>query len=264
MKAIASEFLCDVLELVCIFARPTLSSAIQGSRMWGGPAVSARNLSALERRGYIELEKGVPDRRDRVIRLTAKGRALALGGRNPEVCWSRPWDGTWRLVLFDLPESQRKLRDALRRQLHAAHFGYLQNSVWVSPDPYDVDALGFKGAKIDAERLLTLNAVPGTGEKNSDIVSGAWDFEEINRAYAEVIRVLERGPDAVAKKASGGTPPFRLWVNAVRDGWRKALAIDPLLPQCLWPQGYLGEKAWKLRKKKIGAASLALAKRPTD
>jgi phenylacetic acid degradation operon negative regulatory protein len=192
------------------------------------------------------------------MRLTEKGRLHALGGRDPETCWATPWDGKWRLVLFDIPEREMNLRTNLRRHLLARRFGYLQNSVWVSPHPLGLENALFKGSEINAERLLTLDAVPGTGEKNSDIARAAWDFKSINKNYAEVIKLLEACPGAQVPKSVKGTPPLRRWLVAVRQAWRSAMALDPLLPRALCPPDYLGEKAWKLRSKKLAALARQL------
>ncbi|NBD73638.1 hypothetical protein GVX82_01190 [Patescibacteria group bacterium] len=43
------------------------------------------------------------------------------------------WDGKWRIVIFDVPESRKKLRDTLRHQLQAAGFRKIQDSVWAYP-----------------------------------------------------------------------------------------------------------------------------------
>src|SRR6266513_1066496 len=48
---------------------------------------------------------------DRLYRLTAQGRLHALGGRDPQEQWARPWDGRWRLVLFDVPTGQNPQSD---------------------------------------------------------------------------------------------------------------------------------------------------------
>ena len=260
VRSQAHHFLCDLLQVMAFLSRPTLGNAIHGSRYWGRPGVSDRDLVDLGKRGYLELETGVRNRKDRVLRLTEKGRLRAMGGRDPEVCWSRPWDGRWRMVLFDIPEKDRKLRAVLRRHLAAAYFGYLQNSVWVSPDPLDFERRLFKGTVINAESLLTLDAVPGTGEKNSDIVSGAWDFEAINRSYSEHIEILHELPPSGEWAEGKGKSPLRRWIEAEREAWRDAVSGDPLLPRALHPPGYLGEKAWKLRNKQLEKIARKLAR----
>jgi phenylacetic acid degradation operon negative regulatory protein len=45
------------------------------------------------------------------------------------------WDGKWRLILFDIPEAKRVLRDQTRRLIKELHCIQLQQSVWVHPFP---------------------------------------------------------------------------------------------------------------------------------
>lgn len=49
------------------------------------------------------------------------------------------WDGRYRLVMFDIPETRKGTRDRLRRLMGEFGFMRLQNSVWVSP--YDCEEL---------------------------------------------------------------------------------------------------------------------------
>jgi predicted transcriptional regulator len=43
------------------------------------------------------------------------------------------WDGGWRFIFFDIPESKRRYRDFLREVLKLIGFHELQKSVWVYP-----------------------------------------------------------------------------------------------------------------------------------
>lgn len=43
------------------------------------------------------------------------------------------WDGVWRIVFFDIPETKRHYRDYLRMILKAIGFREFQQSVWVYP-----------------------------------------------------------------------------------------------------------------------------------
>ncbi len=44
----------------------------------------------------------------------------------------KEWDGKYRIVLWDIPESKRRVRDLLRRRLKELEFKNVQKSVWVS------------------------------------------------------------------------------------------------------------------------------------
>lgn len=46
---------------------------------------------------------------------------------------SKHWDGLWRMVIFDIPESQKQARNALSEKLKQLGFTALQKSVFVYP-----------------------------------------------------------------------------------------------------------------------------------
>ena len=85
----------------------------------------------LERRGY-----GTSTR----LRLTAKGARYAeslLEKTSLTVQKPKRWDGRWRIVMFDVWERRRAVRDRLRYLLQKIGFVKLQNSVWTYP--YDCE-----------------------------------------------------------------------------------------------------------------------------
>lgn len=47
------------------------------------------------------------------------------------------WDGKWRVLVFDISERRRRVRNQLRRLLEGAGFMRIQDSVWVYPYPCD-------------------------------------------------------------------------------------------------------------------------------
>ncbi len=46
------------------------------------------------------------------------------------------WDGKWRIVIFDIPEIKKKMRNFFREKLSDLGFKKLQESVWICP--YDI------------------------------------------------------------------------------------------------------------------------------
>lgn len=49
----------------------------------------------------------------------------------------KKWDKKWRVVIFDIPEKKKKVRDQIRNLFVSAGFSRLQDSVWVYP--YDCE-----------------------------------------------------------------------------------------------------------------------------
>jgi len=51
----------------------------------------------------------------------------------------RIWDKRWRMLIFDIPEYRKTLRDKIRRTLMSIGFLRVQDSVWIFP--YDCEEL---------------------------------------------------------------------------------------------------------------------------
>src|SRR3989338_6439128 len=95
-----------------------------------------RSLKGLKEAGFIEsIYSGQND----YARLTKEGKkkihSLELGSDTMLVNTS--WDGFWRIILLDLPESRKSERESLRYLLKKAGFVCLKNSAWISPYPFE-------------------------------------------------------------------------------------------------------------------------------
>ena len=212
-----------------------------------------RQLQRLREEALLEASPGGP--RDRVWKLSERGRVLALGGRDPAVEWARRWDGMWRFILFDLPSDRQKDRVALRRLLRRHGWGCLQLSVWIAPHPLPEIGVLKQGQRFTSS-LLLLEGRPSAGETDAEIVQAAWDFEAINAAYAEFLGVLKHRP-----KADAGVPSRGAWVawwQTTHEAWLNAVQRDPLLPSELLPPGYRGREAWEARHQTLAACAAKL------
>ncbi len=162
------------------------------------------------------------------------------------------------MVLFDISEQQSGNRERLRRYLRSRGFGCLQLSVWVSPHPLDLESAALKGIAADVASLILLDARPAAGESDAEIVRAAWDFEEIDKRYTAVLAVLDSRPRDALRSAADAQR-LRQWAERERAAWIRAAAADPLLPRVLWPSGYMGERAWRRRKKEFREVGRLLA-----
>lgn len=93
-------------------------------------------LLRLERRGLIHI---TGEGKKREIHLTTQGEGLidALYAGAYVIPMPVRWDGKWRLVMFDVPEKRKKVRDTLRMLLRSAGFVHFQDSAWIQPYPCD-------------------------------------------------------------------------------------------------------------------------------
>lgn len=72
------------------------------------------------------------------VELTEKGMKIAEELSQHEEMLSikqKKWDQKWRIIMFDVWERRRKVRDELRHTLEEFGFVKIQNSVWTYPYP---------------------------------------------------------------------------------------------------------------------------------
>lgn len=157
---------------------------------------------------------------------------------------SGPWDGHWSVIIYHVPETERAVREQLRRRLTWHGFGPLAPSVWISPH----DRAGLVRADIGDQPVVRLDVFRGRSEgpeKDRDMVERAWDLETLDRDYAAWMSIFQprlagyragelRGRDALVERMN------LLWT------YRTFPLRDPDLPPELLPEGWLGRTAHEM------------------
>jgi len=192
-------------------------------------------LSRLARRGLLDSSKdgrrtfyGLTPRAERVL-SDGFGRIVAFGLDD------RPWDGSWSVVIFSVPEDQRDVRHVLRTRLRWLGFAPLYDGAWVSPRGNVDEAvalleeLGVASATLLVARVA--HAING-----GDPLS-AWDLDDLRAQYEAFISgfgpLLDRvdGGDVGAAEAMVAR-------TQVMDVWRQFPNLDPELPEDALPSGW--------------------------
>lgn len=105
----------------------------------GGKRKNLRQAINTSRRRLVA--NGLLQYKNGFLRLTKKGE-LKLEGlerRDYRLPIPSKWDKKWRVLIFDIPEYRRLVRDKVRLTLSSIGFKRLQQSVWVYP--YDCEDL---------------------------------------------------------------------------------------------------------------------------
>lgn len=112
-------------------------------------------LGRLARNGLITFEERGGRR---YARTTERGkRVLEFETQKTALTKKRKWDRRWRVVIFDIPERRKSVRNRLRRFMHEYGFVRLQDSVWVYPhDCEDLIALAKAEFRIGADVLYMI------------------------------------------------------------------------------------------------------------
>lgn len=86
----------------------------------------SKAIARLRQKGIITQER--MEEGEMILKLTDEGKAamFLMDDGNEQ------WDGKWRIVIWDIPEQKRIIRNLFRRNLKKWGFKHLQKSVWIS------------------------------------------------------------------------------------------------------------------------------------
>lgn len=208
-------------------------------------------VSRMSRKGWLTAErKG----RRSFYDLTWRGRKLLEEGaeRIYHPPRDEPWDGSWHLVAYSIPEGERHLRDRLRVRLAWLGCGSLGNGLWISPHPI-ADAVRVIAEELELTDHLEVFRAEHLGFSDIDrMVSQAWNLQDINRHYEAFIRRFNR-PFVQARKKleNGGLDPRDAYAHRFEliHAYRDFPLIDPYLPRALLPRDWAGDcVAWLFEK----------------
>lgn len=194
-------------------------------------------MNRLRKAGLIAYRR--TDGRPPVMRILPKGEEHLPEELRPERFWNQRWNGIWYVLAYDVPETERKYREHLRRFLKRNRMGGMQGSVWVSArDIRPVYADLVEAAGLSAYALL-LEARTVLGLDARVVVDKAWNMDRLDRAHAWFI---EQADEASGKVASGEFDRKALlqMANTSASAYLSVMEDDPLLPHDLLPPDYRG------------------------
>ncbi len=93
-------------------------------------------LTYLKRHRFVTTDRTHASKKFEIA-LTKKGESFAFKRALGEIQIPTPdkWDGIWRIIIFDIPNTKKAARDGLRDRLKAMGLYRLQESVFVFPYP---------------------------------------------------------------------------------------------------------------------------------
>ncbi|MFC4099758.1 PaaX family transcriptional regulator C-terminal domain-containing protein [Paenibacillus xanthanilyticus] len=180
--------------------------------------------------------------------ITEQGLDFITAINQKSLLLGRAWDGQWLTVMFEVPESERKKRDALRGDLLQLGFGALHKGVYISPWDYADEVIRFAKQYEIEERLTIMRGVFVTRQPQPDLVKRLWPIDELNHVYRAKIEWYRTA------FASTVTPLLRdpadglaLFVRFLELGELLAnLSLnDPMLPAELLDEDWLGKSSFE-------------------
>lgn len=183
--------------------------------------------------------------RESLYRLTDEAWALLDQGRDRIFHENTvPWSGTWHMVIYSLPESQRALRSELRKQLAWLGYGPIGQSVWISPHDRGESIRSAFDQHCDVS--LDFFATRSEGlESDLGLAARAWNLQELANDYSDFVKDYQPSNtlDVAANLAEEHC--FVRRMRLVHD-YRSFPFRDPNLPAELLPNEWSGHEAFRV------------------
>ncbi|WP_027964022.1 phenylacetic acid degradation operon negative regulatory protein PaaX [Halalkalibacillus halophilus] len=222
-----------------------IGSLIKLLKEFGHNSQSVRTaISRMHKQGWVQSEKRG---NKSYYSLTDQGRArIDEASKRIYKSESPSWDGTWRILIYTIPEDERHLRDELRKELVWSGFGLLANSCWITPNPLDEQVNRLIEKYDIADYVSFFNASYEGMSDAKTLVEKCWDLSEVNQKYSDFIKEYSEkyylDKNKIEKGEISDGECFMKCAALVHE-YRKFLFVDPDLPTELLPDQWLGDSA---------------------
>jgi DNA-binding transcriptional regulator PaaX len=111
----------------------------QKYRAYSNDRANKNTVYNLRKRGLVEV---VTKDGQKFLKLTERGELEVLLAK-ARIPFKIKWDGKWRVIIFDIPEDAKLQRNQFRDLLKKNNFKKLQASVYISPFPFNREAVSY-------------------------------------------------------------------------------------------------------------------------
>lgn len=194
-------------------------------------------LSALLKEGLIEKSEAPGE--ENQYRLTEKGFS--------RLCFEFPffrfirfeWDGLWRVISYEIPETKRDIRDRLRREMRGWGLGPWHRSFWLTPHPVISELKDLVYGKEEEKYIQAFESTHVFGDMET-LVEKVWGKSELDKRYRELFKMwhdlLSKDLDNIAK------------MKQIVYSYIDILRQDPGLPSSLVGAKWIGFEALDIFK----------------
>lgn len=206
------------------------------------PATVRVNLSRLRKEGWFTTRRvgreTVYSLTPHMLEILNEGRERIFRRRDEN------WEGRWTMVIYQVPESERAVREQLRKRLAWHGFGQLSPSTWLSPHNVIAEAkelaTEYPLAKIDVLWCGT-----GDLDQDRDLAARCWDLEHLATDYQTFISTYSSLNDEMANASKDGRTALIERMQVIGD-FRRFPFRDPHLPPELQPSEWPSRRAFDL------------------
>ncbi|WP_058300651.1 PaaX family transcriptional regulator C-terminal domain-containing protein [Gorillibacterium timonense] len=199
------------------------------------------SLASLKKEGYVASSE-----RSRYVVTPLGEDFIGMINRKPRL-YEQEWNGLWCMVLFEVPEADRRKRDRLRSDLLQLGFGALYKSVYVSPWDCRDEVVRLSELYEITDCVTVMESRFLHNCISVDKARDLWQLDAIQDLYVsgeswyrtEFAPALE-----LVKGGEAGDDGLGLFVRFLELGEKIAdfSLRDPMLPDALLPQDWRGKQ----------------------
>lgn len=189
------------------------------------------NIEKIENNGQI------------LLRLTSKGTEKVKRDFPLSSLSIKKWDKKWRIVIFDVQEKNKSVRDKLRRKLKELYFGALQKSVYITPHDILKDFAQFIEEEKLNEEVILIESKNIVTDDIKKFANKIWKLEDINNNYKTIIEKAEK---FTKERLTLSRYRVKKLYDEIKKDFVDVLMKDPHLPKDLLPKEWLREKTKRL------------------
>jgi phenylacetic acid degradation operon negative regulatory protein len=152
------------------------------------------------------------------------------------------WNHRWHLVIFDIPETKRKLRDVFRESLRELGFGMLKSSIWISSRDMREDIKRLAKRHNLGEQIIQLESSETDPYQSSVLVRNSWDWKHIEKLYLDFIKKAEKE----LPQLDPAKPATRFKAKKLVFSYAEVVKCDPVLPTDISPNTTVARRAHDL------------------
>ncbi len=147
------------------------------------------------------------------------------------------WDGKWRIISYEIPETKREIRDRLRREMQGWGLGPWHRSFWITPHPIIQNLKELVFGREEEKYIQAFESQHVFGDRDI-LIEKVWERSNLDKSYRELFKkwheILSSNEEKIEK------------LEKVIYEYVKILKIDPGLPKELIGQSWIGFEGWSI------------------
>lgn len=206
------------------------------------PATVRVSMSRLRKEGWFTTRK---EGRETVYALSEYMLGLLVEGR-PRIFRRKEeaWRGRWTMVIYQVPEAERTVREQLRKRLAWTGFGQLSPSTWLAPHDLSGEAKAI-AAEYGNARMDVLWCGSDDAGQARQLASRCWDLESLRGDYLGFLAKYGHLDNPGGNSVKDGKLAL-VERTRLTDDFRRFPFRDPELPPELQPDDWPGPAAFSL------------------